>query len=152
MTSTEQDPGRTDPPSERLEKVGKDVYETARDKARSQVERGKASVSDSAGRTSEALDETSAKLSSEGRETLAEGTRFLSNSLSRLADQLEHRSVDDLTVEARRLARNNPTLFTAGGVALGLALSRFFKASGNEETGARSSTTPTTRDEASGHE
>jgi hypothetical protein len=47
-----------------------------------------------------------------------------------LATRLREGSLDDLVEDTRRLARRNPALFLAGGIAIGFALSRFIKASG----------------------
>lgn len=95
----------------------------------------------------------------EGLEAAAETTRRLADSVSEAAtgftareqpimgrlageaaEALEHVSqrlrtsdVDHLVGEVRSLARTNPALFTLGAVALGFALSRFFKAGGPGE-------------------
>ncbi len=46
-----------------------------------------------------------------------------------LADKLHDSSIEDLVEETRRAARRNPELFLLGSIAIGVALSRFFKAS-----------------------
>ena len=122
-------------PAERIKQAGSEMPSEATQEARSAMERGKASAADAAERTSDALDETVANLAAEGQETLAEVASMLSGKLSGLARSLESRSLDDLARDARELARRNPGMFVAGGVALGVALSRFFKASG-EHSGA----------------
>jgi hypothetical protein len=45
------------------------------------------------------------------------------------AENLKSRSTDDLLRDTQDLARKNPVLFALGSVAVGVALSRFFKAS-----------------------
>ncbi len=89
----------------------------------------KRSATAAAGDASEAVDEAAAVLSSRGQETLSQAAAALSSRLENLATYFETRSLDDLTREARTLAAQNPALFIAGGVAVGFALSRFFKAS-----------------------
>jgi hypothetical protein len=49
--------------------------------------------------------------------------------MTSLADGLRNRNAEQLLQDAGRLARENPMLFLAGSVALGLGLSRLFKAS-----------------------
>ncbi|MFU8817204.1 MAG: hypothetical protein ACNA7W_17795, partial [Pseudomonadales bacterium] len=115
---------------ERIKDTGREMAAEASEEARSALERGKTNAVEAAERTSEALDETAANLASEGQETLAEVASMLSGKLSGLARSLESRSLDELATDARELARSNPGMFVAGGVALGVALSRFFKASG----------------------
>lgn len=70
---------------------------------------------------------------------------MLSARLGDLAGYLQTRSLDEITGEMRRMARENPALFIAGGVAAGLLLSRFFKAS--SEGSGRSSFAPDLEDE-----
>jgi hypothetical protein len=125
--------GSRQQPEERIKKAGKemasDMAREVNDQARSTLESGKAQAADAVERTSAALDETAANLAAEGQESLAQVAGMLSGQLSGLAHALESRSLDDLVGEARNLAHRNPGLFLAGGVALGIALSRFFKAS-----------------------
>lgn len=123
------DPESPADPNERLKHAGERAASSAKAKARSGFDQSKRAAADSADRASEALSEASEKLSEAKEQTLADGAKFLSERLSSLADDLKNRSVDELTSDARRLARDNPGMFVAGGVALGLALTRFFKAS-----------------------
>jgi hypothetical protein len=132
-TSGGANAGAGQQPEERIKEAGKqavgDMARDASEEARSAVERGKHQAVGAAERTAAALDQTSANLAAEGQETLAEVAGMLSSRLSGLAHSLERRSLDELARDARQLAQRNPGLFVAGGVALGIALSRFFKAS-----------------------
>lgn len=114
---------------ERLKASGQQALDSARDEARTRLERGKDTATESVGRTADALQRTADSLAEEGQDGLAQAMSVLARNLSELADGIEHRSLDDLSREARRLARENPALFIAGGVAIGVALTRFFKAS-----------------------
>jgi hypothetical protein len=116
-------------------RAGKEGAAAARDAAQSGIEEGRQSAATVAADASDALDETAASLYARGQEGLAQAAGEMSQRLSRLADYLEDRSTDDLMREARRLARDNPTMFIAGGLALGIALSRFFKASSGRHDG-----------------
>lgn len=114
---------------ERIREAGREGMAAARQQAESKLDQGRQATAETADRTSRALDETASRLSAEGQESLAQAASALSHRLSNLAGYLENHSLDELTHEARRIARDNPALFIAGGVAVGLALSRFFKAS-----------------------
>jgi hypothetical protein len=125
-------------PEDRIKRAGKemasDMKREVNDQARSTIESGKAQAAGAVERTSAALDETAANLAAEGQESLAQVAGMVAGQLSSLAHALESRSLDELAGEARSLAQRNPGLFLAGGVALGIALSRFFKASADHDT------------------
>lgn len=120
---------REEQPKERMKRAGHEGAEAAKDKARSEFEEHKGAAAEAVGSTSEALDDAAANLSAQGQESLAEGARAMSAQLSKLAGAIEGRSLDEMLSDARRLAREHPASFAAGGVALGLLLSRFIKAS-----------------------
>lgn len=115
---------------DRIREAGKAGASAARDAARSRLDEGKHAASDAASSTARALDEAASSLSAQDQESLARVTSSLAEQLSRFATSLEERNIDELSREARRLAREHPGLFIAGGAALGLALGRFFRASG----------------------
>lgn len=142
MTSSDlnQSPGsREQDATGRIADVGReamsDATQTVTETVRSRVEQGKSTAAGSATTTAEVLEHAAEEFSEHGQETLARATRLLSGKLSDLAHQMEHRSIDELSRDAMRLARNNPGLFIAGGIALGLALSRFIKATAPEHRG-----------------
>jgi len=114
---------------DRLRQTGREAVSDATSEVRGRLERGKSTAADTAASTSEVLDHAADEFYAQGQESLARATSMLAGRLSGLATQLETRSLDELTRDARELARRNPGLFVAGGVAIGLALSRFFKAS-----------------------
>jgi len=66
---------------------------------------------------------------------MAQTTTTIATGLSRYAERLERRTAEDVIQDLTRLARQNPTIFVLGSVAIGVALSRFFKAS-SRSTGA----------------
>lgn len=136
MTDQSRSPGGDD--KERIRQAGQEALSGATEDVRARLERGKSTAADSAASTSEVLEHTASDLSSHGQESLARATSALAGRLSDLATQLEQRSLDELTRDASELARRNPGLFVAGGLAVGVALSRFFKAT---PPSAESSTT-----------
>lgn len=63
----------------------------------------------------------------------------LSGQLASLSDKISTSSLDEMADSARRIARDNPAAFLLGSVAIGLAASRFFKATGQEVASSASS-------------
>ncbi|MDB6141937.1 MAG: Uncharacterized protein JWP80_981 [Pseudomonas sp.] len=59
----------------------------------------------------------------------------VAQSMTSLADQLRHKSADELLRQAGQLARDNPGLFITGSIALGFGLSRFLRASSPDIAG-----------------
>jgi hypothetical protein len=106
-----------------------ETFEEARRQGKSRVSTEKNRAAEQAGKLSDALGEASARLRDEGEPSLARYTDQLASSISGLAEKFRERSVDDLLRDTRDLARREPALFLAGSVALGFAISRFFKAS-----------------------
>jgi hypothetical protein len=115
---------------DRIREAGKAGAAAAGDAARARLDQGRRTASDAASGTARALDEAASSLSAQDHESLARVTSSLAEQLSRFASSLEQRNIDELSREARRVAREHPGLFIAGGAALGLALGRFFRASG----------------------
>lgn len=111
-----------------MKEAGRRAAHEVREQARSRLEQGRDSASVAAADAADALDDSASTLAQEGHETLARAASTLSDNAARLADRLESRSVDELAKDARRLARENPGAFVAGGIALGMMLGRFFKA------------------------
>lgn len=66
----------------------------------------------------------------ESKDTLgmADYLADIADSMSGLAGNLRGKSAEQLLHDGADLARNNPTLFIAGSIALGFGLSRFLKA------------------------
>jgi hypothetical protein len=121
---------------EGMEKAKAKAAETiaeAQHRGKSHVETQKERAAEQAGKLSDALGEASARLREEGEPSLARYTEQIASSISGLAEKFRDRSVDDLLRDTRDLARREPALFLAGSVALGFAISRFFKASSSTD-------------------
>lgn len=138
MTTSNPDPHRrsdgsmTDSnvsPRKRVEEDARDTKREAKAEAREKAESGQHRVADEAGALSDAIDAAASNLDDQDREGLARYAREMSSNLANVAGQIEGRSVDELAIDAKRLARNNPALFMLGSIAVGFGLSRFFKAS-----------------------
>jgi hypothetical protein len=93
---------------------------------RQTLEQRKRSAADHINDIAQALERAAQQLD----EPLASYTTRAAVGVGNLATRLREGSIDDLVEDTRRLARRNPALFLAGGVAIGFALSRFIKASG----------------------
>ena len=67
----------------------------------------------------------------EGQDTLGLSgyVSDMAQGMVRFSENLRGKSVDELFQDVNRLARENPTLFIAGSIALGFGLTRFAKAS-----------------------
>lgn len=97
--------------------------------ARDRAESGKERAAEELDSLSEAVDRAASAFSEEDREGLANYMRSASEQMSSLSRRLHERSIDELTEDAKRLARRNPAAFMLGSIALGFGLSRFLKAS-----------------------
>jgi|GEM_PF-966067 len=114
--------------SERIKQDGRQKIESTKRSAAEQIEQ----VAHALSRAGEELNQS--------QPTLANYASQFASSVSTLATRLRDGNLDELIDETRELARRNPTMFLAGGIALGFALSRFLKASGDEERGRYSDT------------
>jgi hypothetical protein len=112
-----------------LAQAGAEAASAAKRQARSVFEGAKRTAVDAADDTSAAIEDVANALQSSGQTTLSQAAAAMAERLHGFSDYLENRPVDELFEDARRLAQRNPGLFIAGGVVLGLALSRFLKAS-----------------------
>ncbi|MEX0619473.1 MAG: hypothetical protein WDZ76_08700 [Pseudohongiellaceae bacterium] len=102
----------------------RDVAASARERA----ETGKKQSARQLDKVSEAVDQAASSLSEQDVEGLASFARQTSDKISDLATRLQNRSMDELTEDAKRLAREKPAAFMLGSVAAGFGLSRFLKA------------------------
>ena len=76
----------------------------------------------------QAIGRTGAQFS-DNEPTIAELANRLAGTVGNLATRLRDGTIDDLVDDTRAFARQNPALFIAGGIAAGLVLARFMKAS-----------------------
>src|SRR5690625_3144581 len=110
------------------------------------AERSKEAASRTARQSAEALDKAASSFRDQGQTSMAHTTTSIAKNLSRLATPLEGRSADGLVQEAVQLARRRPDTFFLGGLAAGLVLSRFFKASPKSSRAESSSTHSSTQE------
>jgi hypothetical protein len=110
-----------------------DASKEARQRGKEKLEKGKEAAAEQVQQLAGAVGDVAGRLQND---TLAGYASDLGQRISRFADGLQQRSVDELAEEARALARRNPTVFLLGSVALGVALSRFLKASARRQRAA----------------
>jgi len=115
--------------AETAKQTAKSAADSAKQTAKSVFGDAKSAAVDAAEQTASAIGDASASLEDAGQTNLSQATAALASKLHDFSGYLENRSIDNLFDDARRLAARNPGLFIAGGVVLGVALTRFFKAS-----------------------
>jgi hypothetical protein len=118
---------------ERVASTGRKAASTAKRAVKRQAEGMYDSASNAAANaaseTSSAIDDAASALQRSGHETLSQAAAGLAERMRDLSGYLEDRNLEDCMADARNLAKRNPALFIGGGIAIGFALSRFFKAS-----------------------
>lgn len=115
------------------EKAARDARETAQQAAEAGKERLEAGAEQAAGSVdavADAVGTAASRLGEMDHEGLADYAGRLASWLSDMSGKLRSRNVDEITADIRGVAERNPALFFIGSIALGLAVSRFAKASG----------------------
>lgn len=116
---------------------------------RQRIEQTKRTAADHIDTVAQALASAQERLDQD-QPTLAAYAGSIATGVGNLATRLREGSMDDLLRDTRDLARRNPALFLAGGVAIGFALSRFLKASAAQDYTSEADYTPAD-DEASAY-
>jgi uncharacterized phage infection (PIP) family protein YhgE len=120
--------------ADKLKEKATQAAEQIKARGKDQLEAGKKTAAQGIERLAGALDQATQSLQRSEQQSLAGYAQELAGSVRSFANNLRDRSVDDLIGETQTLARHNPTLFFFGSVAVGIALSRFLKASGERES------------------
>ena len=105
------------------------VAQDVRRQGQEQFEARKQTAANQTEKLAGVVDRISEELKDQNQESLADYAGQLAGSMKDFAESLRQRNLDELVKDTQQLARNNPTLFLMGSVAVGLALSRFLKAS-----------------------
>lgn len=74
------------------------------------------------------------ELRDHNQEGLSRYVSEIADSVASVASSIRHKSVDELIHDVEAVARNNPTLFLAGSLAVGLGIGRFARASSKERS------------------
>jgi hypothetical protein len=124
------------PDRETLKSEAADVAKEVKQHAKEKLEAGRTTTVEQAEKLAGVVDQAAAGFKDQEQQSLGHYTGELANSIRGFADKLRDRSIDDLVVDAQSLARRNPTLFLLGSVAIGVAISRFIKASAERQKGS----------------
>lgn len=105
----------------RLQQDGKDKLES-----------GKRAAADQIAEIADAIDMAGAQLD-QSQPTLANYASRLADGVAGIATRLREDSIEDLYRDIRQVATRHPGMFLLGSAALGLVISRFMKATAEEE-------------------
>jgi hypothetical protein len=119
-------------PRERLGNAARETASSAKRQAESVYRDVSSGAAETADATSNVIEDAASAFDESGHETLGKATAALADHVRKFSSYLESRRIEDFVRDAQRLAQRNPALFIAGGVALGFALSRFFKAGSSQ--------------------
>jgi hypothetical protein len=119
--------------ADKLKGKAVEVAEQIKARGKDQLEAGKKTAAAGVEQLAGALDQATQSLERGDQQSLAGYAQELAASVRSFANNLRDRSVDDLVAETQTLARRNPSLFFFGSIAVGIALSRFLKASGQNQ-------------------
>jgi hypothetical protein len=120
--------------TDKLKDKASQAAEQIKARGKDKLETGKKTAAAGMEQLAGVLDEATESLERSEQQSLAGYAQELAGSVRSFANNLRDRSVDDLIGETQTLARRNPTLFFFGSVAVGIALSRFVKASAERES------------------
>lgn len=115
------------------EELGQDtahLRDTLKQRARTEADTRKEAAVGLAGPASKALGAAADDLRAnpEAPDWMASGLQQVARQIDRIAGDLNGRSVDDLTRDAARFARENPGTFLAASAAVGFAAARLLRA------------------------
>ena len=106
------------------------VADRLKEEGKQRLERGKSTAADQVDHVASALRSAGSELG--GQTTLGGYAEELAESIGRFGTRLRDGSIEELASDMQAAARRNPTLFVAGGLALGIVLARRVKASAPE--------------------
>jgi hypothetical protein len=121
------------PNREKLKSDAAEVMQTAKDAGQQRLETGKKTAAEQADKVADVLEEASSRLQDSDLQSFAHYADQIASGVKTVSDTLRNRSIDDLLKDTQTVARRNPTLFFLGSVAVGIAFSRFLKASGERQ-------------------
>lgn len=107
-----------------------------KEEGKQKLESGKEGAAFKAEQLADAVNRASDELHQHQEYGLADYASQVASGINTFAETLRHRSIDDLIAETESLARRSPTLFFVSSIGVGLALSRFLKASARKTTAA----------------
>ena len=106
------------------------VAQEAKRQGEEQFEAHKHTAADQTEKLAGVVERVAEEFKGQDQQSLADYAGQLAGSMKSFAENVRGKTVEDVIKDTQQLARNNPTLFLMGSVAVGIALSRFLKASG----------------------
>lgn len=111
-----------------------DMAEKVRTEGQEQVQHYRNAAADKVDTLADSVKAAAAQMSDDDVAHLSQHVSDMAGSLGRMADGLREKSADEILHDVRRIARENPTLFIAGSIAIGFGLTRFARASASTAT------------------
>lgn len=106
-----------------------DLAREARTEGREQVQQYREEAADKVDTLADSVKAAADRMRGDDVAHLSAHITDMANGLSRMADGLREKSADEILRDVRRIARENPTLFIAGSIAIGFGITRFARAS-----------------------
>lgn len=120
----------------------KDKASTLADEAKSEgqaeVEKIRGTAADKVDNLADSAKAAASELKGEDIGQLSDYISELAQSLGKLSSSMREKTGEDLLRDVSRLARDNPAMFVAGSIAIGIGVSRFAKASTPKQTATTS--------------
>lgn len=123
-----------------------ELAEKARTEGQAQVQHLRDSAADKVDTLADSVQAAASELKDDDVAHLSQHISDMAGGLSRLSDGLREKSADQILRDVGRLARDNPTLFIAGSIALGFGITRFARASASSDQPRDRSSTARTSD------
>lgn len=111
-----------------------DVAEKMRAEGQEQVQHYRNVAADKVDTLADSVRAAASEMRDDDVAHLSRHVADMAGSLGRMADGLREKSADEILHDVRRIARENPTLFIAGSIAIGFGLTRFARASASDAT------------------
>jgi len=126
-----------------------DLAEKARAEGQEHVQHYRDAAADKVDTFADSVKAAASELKDDDVAHLSGHISDMANGLGRLADGLREKSADDILRDVRRVARDNPTLFIAGSIAIGFGIARFARASSAPDSDQPGSSASSGRSSAS---
>lgn len=123
------DPDRQAPGTSDASDATKDVTEQLKSEGKAQVDQYRDVAADKIDTLADSVKAAASKLEGDDVGHLSGHIADMADSMTRLSDGLRNKSADEILRDVSRIARENPTLFIAGSIAVGFGLTRFARAS-----------------------
>src|SRR5882762_4526790 len=102
------------PNRDRIRSDAVEVMDKAKTAGREQLESGKQTTASQAEKIAHVIEHASSQLKENNLQTLADYASELGTTIKNFSEGLHSRSVDDLLVDIRKMARRNPNRFPFG--------------------------------------